>query len=209
MREKMLNDLLEKNNTLHAAAPLDLEAFQATVKSIREMTDSEVLARYVKLPPGTAVVNWERLQKEYVPTHTPCDCKVQWEHHLSPAVANLQGWTAEEDQRLIALASKYHEHNWGAIAQELAVCVWFSVVVMLMLKASLLCEQTGRQAFECCARFQRSLNHKLLKKFVPIFFFFISLCVFVMLFLNTDNGLWEMMKSCVQQCNFMESRTGS
>ena len=33
--------------------------------------------------------------------------------------------------------------------------------------------------------------------------------MFVMLFLNTDNGLWEMMKSCVQQCNFMESRTGS
>ena len=122
MREKMLNDVLEKNNTLHAPATLDLEAFQATVKSIREMSDSEVLGRYMKLPPGTTVVNWERLQKEYVPTHTPCDCKVQWEHHLSPAVAHLQGWTAEEDQRLIALASKYHEHNWGAIAQDLGVC---------------------------------------------------------------------------------------
>ena len=140
MREKMLNDVLEKNNTLHAPATLDLEAFQATVKSIREMSDSDVLERYMKLPPGTTVVNWERLQKEYVPTHTPCDCKVQWEHHLSPAVANLQGWTAEEDQRLIALASKYHEHNWGVIAQELAVGV--SLPVNDLSTVSHLCTHT-------------------------------------------------------------------
>ena len=131
MREKMLNDVLEKNDRMHSTNSLDLETFQSTMKSIREMTTSEVLAQYVKLPPTNNVVNWERLQKDFVPTHTPCDCKVQWEHHLSPAVANLPEWSADEDQRLIALATKHGERDWSAVAEELGVCYrllcfWFS-----------------------------------------------------------------------------------
>ena len=140
MREKMLNDVLSKNDRLHhSATELDVNDFQASMKNIREMTSKDVLAQYSKLPPNSLDIDWERLQKDFVPTHTPCDCRVQWEHHLSPAVANLPEWSDEEDKRLAELAEKYEGHNWIAIAEELGVCIILLTMLLYVFLCVLMC----------------------------------------------------------------------
>ena len=123
MREKMLNDVLDKSERVDDSTELSLDHFQNAIKAIRETPEKEVLELYLRQHGEQPVaIDWERLQKEFVPTHSPTDCQVEWEHHIVPALVGRPPWTAEEDKHLIALVTKHHERNWPAIAAELAVC---------------------------------------------------------------------------------------
>lgn len=48
------------------------------------------------------------------------DCKLQWLLVDHPEINNDE-WTKEEDKLLLSLVSKYQEHDWETIAQELDV----------------------------------------------------------------------------------------
>eukprot|EP00918_Siedleckia_nematoides_P012093 GHVU01026529.1.p1 GENE.GHVU01026529.1~~GHVU01026529.1.p1 ORF type:complete len:258 (+),score=31.02 GHVU01026529.1:740-1513(+) len=81
---------------------------------------------------------WDEVAK-HVPgrvERTGRDCQIQWMHHHDPTV-NRGPWTKDEDLKIIALAAKYEGRHWQHVAWELG---------------------TGRTAFQCFERYQRSLN---------------------------------------------------
>ncbi|KAH3743678.1 myb transcription factor [Pelomyxa schiedti] len=83
--------------------------------------------------------DWNEVQSA-VPSHSVAECKRRWMNVQSPTI-NKNPFTKEEDIRLLQLAKKYNAHDWDLIAAELG---------------------GGRQAYQCLARYQRSLNSQSL-----------------------------------------------
>lgn len=72
-------------------------------------------------------------------------CELYYNNHLHFSINHSQ-WTAEEDSKLLELIDKYGEYDWESVSKEL---------------------NTGRLAWQCCARYQSEMNPTM-KKAGPI-----------------------------------------
>jgi hypothetical protein len=62
--------------------------------------------------------SWTDIARQMNTGRTDRQCRVHYKLHLDPNI-NKGGWTAEEDARLIQLATTHGEGNWTAVAREL------------------------------------------------------------------------------------------
>lgn len=100
---------------------------------VNEMSFEEAVSRVDEIP-------WHLISL-HMRNRTPEECRLFWENNMRPGI-NHAKWTKEEDKALFELAQRYKGHEWEAVAQALG---------------------TGRLPWQCCSRFQRSLNASMLK----------------------------------------------
>lgn len=84
-------------------------------------------------------IDWLAIAKHLPEKHksrTAEDCELYYNNFLHRSI-NHKPWTEEEDVKLLELVKKYKENKWELIAKHL---------------------NTGRLAWQCCARFQSTLN---------------------------------------------------
>ncbi|KAL2653080.1 hypothetical protein R1flu_021208 [Riccia fluitans] len=86
-------------------------------------------------------VNWDEIARVYVVNRTAEECRTRWLNHEDPLV-NKTPWTKLEDKKLLSIAQRHDNTNWGKIAQELG---------------------TRRTPSECLTRYQRSLNASIMR----------------------------------------------
>lgn len=84
-------------------------------------------------------IDWLAIAKHLPETHksrSAEDCELYYNNFLHHSI-NHKPWTEEEDVKLLELVKKFNENKWELIAKNL---------------------NTGRLAWQCCARFQSALN---------------------------------------------------
>ncbi|WCJ28107.1 myb domain protein 4r1 [Euphorbia peplus] len=87
-------------------------------------------------------VNWDELASSYVVKHTGAECEARWLNFENPLI-NHKDWTAEEDKKLLFIVQEKGMTNWSDIAEE---------------------HGKNRTPFQCLARFQRSLNARIIRR---------------------------------------------
>eukprot|EP00923_Selenidium_pygospionis_P038008 GHVN01066479.1.p1 GENE.GHVN01066479.1~~GHVN01066479.1.p1 ORF type:complete len:1070 (+),score=151.47 GHVN01066479.1:910-4119(+) len=146
----------EKSRTEEHLTPEDQKLLRAdTKKKLERMSiqnclqaiESAAAKRAEEDPQFSVAVYWVNFWDDVAKNvpgrveRTGRDCQIQWMHHHDPTV-NRGPWTKDEDLRIIALAAKYNGRHWQHVAYEIG---------------------TGRTAFQCFERYQRSLNKGLMR----------------------------------------------
>ncbi|KAJ1933004.1 hypothetical protein FBU59_006180, partial [Linderina macrospora] len=81
-------------------------------------------------------LDWKFISKQFVPTHKPVECAIQWATQDHPII-NKEPWSKKEEKDLRRIVEEKQGHDWVAIAQEL---------------------DTQRTASQCFQVYQRKLN---------------------------------------------------
>ncbi|KAL6074235.1 Transcription factor MYB3R-1 [Balamuthia mandrillaris] len=126
----MFNRLME----LYHMGQKTVEMFNCETEIIRNLSAEE-------LEKNTEGIEWENISKNFVPSRSAIDCKIQWLQNQHPSI-NKRSFTKQEDKRLLELAKKYKGHDWETIARELG---------------------TNRTPVQCFKRYQRSLNTNMMR----------------------------------------------
>ncbi|KAF0905587.1 hypothetical protein E2562_007380 [Oryza meyeriana var. granulata] len=88
------------------------------------------------------LINWDKIAAMYLPGRSGAECASRWLNCDDPLI-NHNAWTAREEKRLLLTVQQQGMNNWINIAVALG---------------------THRTPFQCLARYQRSLNHRILNK---------------------------------------------
>jgi len=114
----------------------DSDDYLKEMSNIKNMSDRD-------LELSNVPIDWNLVAKGLNKgERTGIECKIRWYSHESALINKSENWTAEEDQRLLELATLHQERNWSLITEQL---------------------NTGRSVSQCFIHYQRDLNKKLLK----------------------------------------------
>ncbi|XP_037560508.2 snRNA-activating protein complex subunit 4 isoform X2 [Dermacentor silvarum] len=102
----------------------------------KQVDETRSLSLEQLLEQSSRPIDWLRIANKDMPSHrTAFACEMRWRNLLDVRL-NQNPWTEAEDKHLQALATKWAEHNWDKVAEELG---------------------TGRSAFQCATHYSTRL----------------------------------------------------
>ena len=89
---------------------------------------------------GDSTIDWDEVSAE-LPPFTPIECLLKFRNSADPGI-NRSPWTEDEEDRLVALAEEFEEHDWCTIAERLG---------------------TNRTPIECLRHYQQNFNSDMVR----------------------------------------------